>query len=325
MINKREALLGGLGLAFPQTAWSEDSILLPLSRTEEGDLNVQVSINGQGPFTFRVNTGAGLSSIPSALANRLRLQLIGDGLEPYLITVGSMPYPGFRVNAADARFGAVFRLRNLVFMRVPTEAFVDLPYEGVIGSALTLSKPSIFDLEKAEIRFYPNGRLPLDGFQPVPAVIKRSGVNTSAVSVACNFAGQSVSLGVNMTGGGGIYLVPSYVRDHQLWDAFSDYTEHRNDDDNVPSGEWEKFHDFVAPVQKEENAIWRTAVVKNFRLGPFAFDEVKIRMSHPEMKDVADDMAGFIGGDIMSRFSAAFGEKNQLWLKPNAGFNGHIA
>lgn len=325
MINKREILLGGLGLTFPQAVLAADSVRVPLEATEDGELNVRVSLNGQGPFTFRLDTGAGISSIPASLANRLKFQLIGDGLQPYAVTVGSQTFPAFRVNAAEARFGDELKLRNLVFMRVPTQAFGKSSFQGIIGSALTLSKPSILDLEKREIRFYPNGQLPLAGFRPVEAEVRRSGVNTVAVSIGCSIVGHKTLLGAKMTGGGGLYLQSSFVRKYKLWDAFPDYIEDHSDHANLQSGDWNKFHDFARPQMNPETPNWRLVKMKDFAIGPFFFDEVEVRLLNPDLEDRVEKLAGFVGGDIMSRFNVAFGQKNELWMKPNTGFSGHIA
>jgi hypothetical protein len=321
MINKREILLASMGLVFPQMACAEDIIRLPLGRNADGDLTVQAKVNGQGPFAFLVNAGNGVSSMPVSLANRLRLQLIGDGLEPYIVQVGVQKYPGFRVNAADVRFGDVLTRKNMVFMRVPSNAF-NGEEAGEIGSALVLSRPSILDFEAAEIRIYPKGQLPLEGFTAVSATVKRAGVNTSAVSLECRFADQAALLGVAMTGSRGVYLRPAFVRAHQLWDRFSDYTAHDSQQDSSPNGQWNKFHDFVAPQKNLQNARWRRVRLTDFAIGRFRFDAVDAWLSDPDMEDDWKEMAGFVGIDVLSQFAVAFGEKDQVWLKPNKGVTG---
>jgi hypothetical protein len=316
MINKREILLGGLGLAFPQAAWAADEIKLPLGRNADGDWTVQVSINDQGPFTFQLDIGNGASSIPAPLANRLGLQLIGDALEPYIVQVGVQKYPGFRVNAANVRFGDKLTRKNMVFMRAPAAAYRE--FDGEIGSALALAKPSIFNPVSSEICIYPNGQMPLDGFISIPATVKRSGVNTSAIVLECLFLGQTSRLGLTMTNINGIYLRSAFVRKHGLWDRFPDYAERNSQQSNSPNGQWEKFHDFVAPEKNLEKAAWRIVNLKDFSIGSFKFDSVDAWLCDPGIEDELDnELEGFVGCDLLSRYSMAFGEKNQVLLKPN--------
>ena len=321
MISKRELLLGGLALAVPEVAHAQGVIRVPLKRTEDGDLTVQMTINNQGPFTFLVDIGSGITSIRQSLSNSLNLQFIGDSLEPYVVEVGVQLYPAYRMNAVDVVFGTDFARRNVVFMRVPDAALASSGYDGVVGRALFLAEPDIIDFEAPEIRLYADGAMPLDGFQPVQALVRRSGVNSSAIAMQCQFAGQTEMLSVG-TIRNGIYLTSAYVREHKLWDQFSEYREHTSKQDNSPNHSWDKYQGLLGAEPNLEKAPIRIVKLKDFAVGSFKMGEIDLWLSNPDIEDRVDEKVGFVGGDVISKFDIALGTKNQVWLKPNASFEG---
>lgn len=322
MISKRSVLAGGLALILPQAAKADGTIRIPLQTTVKGHPAIQVTINEQGPFLFLLDPGNGASVIAAPLANRLKLQLIGDALQPYLAYVGVQVYPGFRVNAVDVR-AADLKRKNMVFVRIPERAF-GADYQGIVGSALLLKEASILDLATREIRIYPDGKLPLEGFLPLPAALKRSGVNSSSIVLETQLAGRKAMLGYTVGSRRAITLRSGYVRANKLWDRFADYRNEYSDQDNTANDQWAPYREVMRPEKNLQKPRWRVATITDFSIGNSRFESVDVWLSDPELEDNSEgeDFAGRISAELFGDSTLAFGEKNQMWIKPGTSFAG---
>jgi hypothetical protein len=132
-------------------------------------------------------------------------------------------------------------------------------------------------------------------------------------------------LGASMNRQAGVYLTSSYVKANNLWDRFPNYTVRESPQDNSPNDMWERFHDFVPQIKNPERENWRVVRLKDFSIGAFSFDDIDLWLCNPAAEDISDEAVGFVGSDILSRFTIAFGVKNQVWFRPAASFNGKIA
>ncbi len=306
MINKRGLLVAAAAMMVPRAAFAAEMVRVPLGRNSDGAPTVDLVINEQGPFTFEVDVGSGVSTIGRPLANRLNMKLIGDALQPFIVYFNARKLEGVRVNAVTATFGGTLTRHNVVFMRLPHgpdgTSTSNSSYEGMIGNSLFLAKPCILDLEANELRIYPDGNLPLDGFQAVAGKVSHSGVYTSAIMVAARLGDLSLTPALQTSGLDGIFLSSAFVKKHGLWDRFPDFTER----------------------PRAGLGIYRTAWVDGLSIGPFSFDRVRLTMGDPEIDDHSEDADCFVGLDIVSQFTIAFGAKSQLALKPNTSFTGRM-
>ncbi len=64
---------------------------LKLERGDRGHPLVQVAVNGQGPFTMLLDTGAGLTTVTTGLKDELGLMLLGRSPQPMQLASGSAP------------------------------------------------------------------------------------------------------------------------------------------------------------------------------------------------------------------------------------------
>lgn len=64
---------------------------LPLARGERGHPLVEVSVNGKGPFTMLLDTGAGLTTVTTSLKDELELVRIGRSPQPMQLAGGAAP------------------------------------------------------------------------------------------------------------------------------------------------------------------------------------------------------------------------------------------
>ncbi len=64
---------------------------LPITVTERGHPLVTVALNGQGPFTMLLDTGAGLTTVTSGLKDELKLIRLGRSPQPMQLAGGTEP------------------------------------------------------------------------------------------------------------------------------------------------------------------------------------------------------------------------------------------
>lgn len=107
--NARAECIEAPELAAYQTATPEDFALGPTRSDRLGRVVAPVTVNGEGPFRFIVDTGANRSVLSEALAARLGLAAIGTGnvhsvygvtVAP-LVRVANIQYGGISLNAAE--------------------------------------------------------------------------------------------------------------------------------------------------------------------------------------------------------------------------------
>lgn len=294
MINKREILLGGLGVALSGNAAVAGNMLrVPLAHDTGGHPLVSLHINGQGPFIFKLDAGARHSTIGTRLANRLKLQLIGDALDPYEGTANGKTMRVYRVNAArvEPDGGPIFK--NLLFLRGVDIDGVD----GIIGNALFSSLPCVLDFDAGEIRYYDRQALPLDGFATIPAKIIRSGIKSMAVILEAKLSGEAMRCGINTLSNVDVFVSSAYVKAHGLWD---------------------KYPNFVLEDNGADGPVRRIVQSSHFQIGPFHFDAVDLVLCDPDQSGMSDDFDALIGAGALSLFAIAFDGKGGIWLKPNA-------
>ena len=296
MINKREILLGGLGMLLSGRAEAAGEVLrVPLARDAMGYPLVSLHINDQGPFVFRLDAGARHSTIGLRLANRLKLQLIGDALDPYEGTRDGKSFRVYRVNAAKVETGGGPAFKNVTFLRGVDIEGVD----GIIGNVLFSSLPCILDDDAGEIRYYDEPSLPLDGFHAIPAKVIRSGIKSMAVVVETQLAGIGMKCGINTSSGAGVFVSSAFVKAHGLWD---------------------KYPDFVVEDQSADGKsgpIRRVVQAGDFKIGPFRLNAIQITLCDPANPKAWDDIDAIVGAGVLSLFSIAFDGKGKVWLKPN--------
>lgn len=147
-------------------------------------ITAQVSINGQGPFTFLVDTGANRSAVSEAVAERLGLPL-GPPVRVYTV-VGARSRPTVVLN--ELRLGG----RAQRDLRVPTLAMTGVSADGVLGVDWLKNRRLTF--------FFDENRLEIVGSAvrtPFDAELLR---RTAVVIPARLQAGQLTIINAQMTG-----------------------------------------------------------------------------------------------------------------------------
>lgn len=299
MINRRNLALGAMALMLPDVAKADGVVRIPL-RMVDGRPVVEITINEEGPFLFAVNAGQGASFVDRKVSNRLKLRLIGDALEYHTLLAGVVTINTQRVNAAKVVVGGAFTLKNVSMYRMPDmDLGDDLNTQGTLGRQLFVQQDCVLDFEAGEIRLYPKGQMPLDGFRPVAAKIGTSPTTTYGITFDTTLEGKPLRVALDTWHGSELTLSPDYVLNHGLWDRDPDFV----------------------PVRTRLSADGRGVTMKDFRISPFRFDSVRVNLRPPgkdsPMADYGID--AYVGLGLMSLFSIAFVGGKQVLLRSNGG------
>lgn len=191
------ALMGMLaGAAGPATArsGSEPSSITLATIAGEARPTIEATVNGQGPFRFFVDTGAGGSLISAELANRLGLEVTGRQRVFNPTSGAAQEVDLVRVGEVES---GVMRLEGVQFVAV------DLPQLGDKHGVLSVRSlpPGLvsFDFPTGTIRIEP-GELSAED----PAVMPFEAV--PVVSVVGTVAGRELTLHIDTGSPDGITL-----------------------------------------------------------------------------------------------------------------------
>ena len=155
----RRAVLGGVGLALTAGSALADTdedggVRVPLV-VRRGQPLVAVELNGRGPFTFLVDTGAGAFGITAQAARKAGLPQAArmdiSGVSGGVVSVASW-------FARDVRVGGAFQLGLSRF----SEDLVG-GLDGLIPGDAFLAQPVRFALADGEMRIYPKRRPDVSG------------------------------------------------------------------------------------------------------------------------------------------------------------------
>ena len=299
MIGRRDLALGAMALMLPNVARADGVVRIPL-RMINGRPAVEVTISDEGPFLFAVNAGQGASFIDRKVSNRLKLRLIGDALEYYTLLAGIVTIRTQRVNAAKVVVGNAFTLRNVSMYRMPDIELGDrVETQGTLGRQLFVQQDCVLDFEAGEIRIYPKGQVPLEGFRPVAARIGTSPTTMYGVTFDATLEGKPLRVALDTWIGAELMLSPDYVLKHGLWDREARF----------------------APVNTPLSANGRGIAMTDFRLSPYRFDSVIAHLRPPEKDSPMSEYGidAYVGLGLISLFSIAFVGGKQVLLRSNGG------
>jgi predicted aspartyl protease len=150
----RAVALGLAGLLILAGASARAAVPLaasPLRFDYGGWLTVAVTVNGEGPFDFIVDTGATQSIIFDTLQARLALPAAGTPPQRVLGISSIGEYPTFRVR--EIALGAA-RLTDVVTVVLPNWAPGAREPQGVLGLDFLQRHFIVFDRRKREMRLY---------------------------------------------------------------------------------------------------------------------------------------------------------------------------
>lgn len=152
MITKRQCLAGLSGLALMGAPAQAQNLSVPIAVTRSRRIMTSLTIGGQGPFFYFVDTGAFISGIRPSIARKLglrRVESIRTG------GIGGVDYTHV-YEAPDVVFGESFRVKAMAMGGL--EILESRDYDGMLASGFLTGVPSRLDFENLRIDFHPGGK-----------------------------------------------------------------------------------------------------------------------------------------------------------------------
>ena len=260
---------------------------------------VRVRVNGHGPYSFVVDTGASRSAFSDRLARELKLprwpfhvkaQALGGWANLYALR-------GIRVEIG----GVEYFPTPMTSLDLPD--FGQRPLDGLLGADLFRRFVVEMDFAAREIRlFNPQTWKPEPGYEALPLRFHH-GVPLIPAQVGKG-AGDKASGRFMIDSGysGWLMLTESFIRSNQLFQVAGELVPERGAD----------------AVGSLERARGR---VPSIALGPFELNQPIAHFEcHPLLNP--NGLAGTLGTGLLRRFQLVFDYRHRkLWLKPGPDFN----
>ncbi len=125
---------------------------------------MDVSLNGQGPFPFALDTGAVVSGVKQAVAERLGLPTLRQ------VRLNGVNFPLHSVS--EMVLGGTVRQENAALFGLPGER---LGADGLLAAGLLTTYDSELDFERSEWRVHPDGGPDRTGFERLPSELRARG------------------------------------------------------------------------------------------------------------------------------------------------------
>jgi predicted aspartyl protease len=297
MIARRRLMAGLAALGFAAPAWAQDPARPPgplVGRFELTDNQpwIEVSIEGQGPFRFLIDTGASVAIIDPDLAKALKLQRLDDAqLQGATAERTVEMYVSSRVRVGDS-----LRQRGAVTFAAGQ---FGTGFDGVLPGALFTGANTEIDFAAREFRLYGAAQPDRSGFTRMPLVQPAGRPADGRLVVRVRLDGRPVNLLIDTGGAGSVLLSGEYVGKNGLWDRYKKWAP----------GEGQG-------IMTAFNL--RLVRAGTLQLGPTRFDRPVVHLTDP-FNPPGDGGDGVLGMDVLRRFTLSTDPAGKaLWIKPNA-------
>lgn len=298
------ALLGGAALlvSAPPLFFSASSLQPVPFQLIDNRIFVEVRVNGEGPFHFILDTGAG-TSVGLDVADKLKL--------PHEETieesgVGVATVRGFSSHIQSLSIGPA-TLENLAVEVLPfsdsSAVFGKAPLDGIIGAPIFEKYVVVHDYAARTLRFVVPGEFKYEGLGTI-LPFERIGY---VPLVAGKVDGIPTKFGIDTGARSALLLYGPFVAARGLRDKYK------------PQFSGITGWGIGGPVRSD---IVR---IGNISVGPFSFDKVVARFSLNRSGATTDtSKAGLIGPDILKQFTVICDySRHRLILEKNSDFGVH--
>ncbi len=290
------AAAAAAGLAEPRrarAAGAAQNVPVPIAVLPNGKVVMRVWINGTGPYLFFMDTGASASAIQSDLARKLGLKFTrGETVDG----VGGEEIEGVYL-AAEARFGPYLRQKGVAFGGMPNFKGAAA---GLVAAGFLTTLPSVLDYGAREIRIYTHGAPDLSDFTPVKSYLSTEDPHASEmIYVYLTIDGVPLKLMVDTGADTHVFLYPSTVRAHGLWDKYGQGT----------SG---KSRGITGAIDAT-----RTVTMPDFELSDVTVPHLPVTMMDPASHNENNGADGLLGSRFLELFAMAVTQKG-IALRPIA-------
>ncbi len=173
------ALFGMSGLAVGSRAGAaQPRVIVSKVQLRGSRVVMALTIGGQGPFDFLLDTGGVLSFINADFAEQLKMQITGQTAAR---GIGGRTYLPVYL-ARDVVFGGGARQTSVAFAGLNGAFRLGSDVHGAVAAGFLTAIDSDLDFEAGEWRAYPDGRPPRDGYVQMKNALVAEGTGPRAGS-----------------------------------------------------------------------------------------------------------------------------------------------
>ena len=296
MITKR-IFLGGLaasaGLPFVAYAGDNAFVRVPVTVTPTGRVHIAVTLNGQGPFTFIVDTGASTNAIRDDLAKTLKLSF----LEGATVTgVGGERTKNI-YQAKTILYGGKFRQKDILLAGIVRPGTDE---DGLLAAGFLTSLPSELDYGLSEARIFLKGGPDLSSYIPVKSYLNGESASSSPqIYVFATIDGVPLRLLLDTGSPSALLLYPATVKTNSLWDKYG-------------VGEAMKSTGVTG-----DSVGARGVIMPDFAMGDIAIPHLPVKLMDPNGHQDHMGVDGLLGAGFLKMFSMAISHTG-VAFRPNA-------
>lgn len=300
MITRRDLSFGvtallGAGL-LPAVARAGAPKRLPVAVTAGNLPTIQVSIEGRGPYTFLIDTGATMSAVTEVIAKDLKLTWL-----PRRVRLSSLKGDTFNsvCSAKEIIMGGSIRMPAWEMAALDAPPMPDV--DGILPASVLTALPCQLDYEAGELRYYMDGVMDLGGFTKLDAFFHAEPDSLAQVFVRVTIGDNKLVCCMDTGASGPVYLYSDTVKKHKLWDKYPVLGEGGNTGSN---GRVVKGRVVMAPDVN-------IGGVPAARLPVILGDPADILASAGKYHD------GLLGAAFLSGFTVAFAADKSVYVKRN--------
>jgi serine protease Do len=302
MLTRRQSIAAAAAAALlPRTALGAGAaprVIVNSIALQDRRVWIAAMIEGKGPFSFIIDTGAVVSLIEEAVAQQIGLR---DRNTVVLHGVGG-PETFQLYEARDILFSGGARQPSAVFAAA---RHLDLGPDaaGALAAGMLTALDSDLDFDKGELRIYPDGRGERSGLAELPSRIEKfSGPGASAYIVAdAVLDGRTFRFLLDTGMPAQVALWPSAARKTGLWNDTTPFAPGR--------------HSGIGG----HSSLGRLVRAGRLQIGPFVFERPLVALSNPSSVHPGDFADGLIGLELLERLNLSTDAKRgRLWAAANA-------
>lgn len=174
-MRRRDFIVGGsAGVAGGSTwagqAWARqaNSIEVPI-RLANGRVLVDVTLNGEGPLPFVIDTGGAVSGMKNGLGDRLRLR------PQRYATLNGRRFPVYEVG--EVVYGGAIRQPRVALFEL--NEYTMLGGDGLLAAGTVTAMDAQLEYERGVWSIHPGGMPALDGYERLPSEMKTNNQDLS--------------------------------------------------------------------------------------------------------------------------------------------------
>jgi serine protease Do len=302
MLTRRQMIAAATAALLPRAALGAEGtprVIVNSIALQDRRVWIAAMIQGKGPFSFIIDTGAVVSLIQESIAHQIGLR---DRNTVVLDGIGG-PETFQMYEARDILFSGGARQPSAVFAAAARHLDLGPEAAGALAAGMLTALDSDLDFDKGELRVYPDGRGERSGFAELPSRIdKFSGPGASAYIVAdAALDGHPFRFLLDTGMPAQVALWPSATRKTGLWN------------DSTP----------FAPGRHEgiggQTSLGRLVRAGRLKMGPFVFERPLVSLSNPSGVRQGEIADGLIGLELLERLNLSTDVKGRrLWAAANA-------